>query len=183
MRMIIKTVTVCMVCAVLGSVTGCGGGGGSSAPGSVVVLPPGSTDTSKYETIPGVPALSLGAPTVGAGIVSFPLTLTGSQGKLITGIAAEIGYEFGTFGSPSTMAGQASTDAGKSISPPVMTTQSGDVQRMKIAITDGKNPIGDGVIAQLRFSLVKGALPVSYVFIIVPEASSVDGPTPITGTK
>jgi hypothetical protein len=172
-----------LILAILCSFAG-GCGGGSSSPSSAVsALLSGSKDTSKYESIPGVPALSLGAPSVNAGIASFPLTIANSQGKAITALAAEIGYEIGTFGSPSTSAGKAALDAGKSVSSPVMTTQSGEVQRMKIAITDGKSPIGDGVVAYIRFSLAKGALPVNYAFIIVSEATSVSSPTPITGTK
>lgn len=187
--MIMKYSKIFVIFAVLYSLAGCGGGGGSSSGGLTPETPVTPTDTSKYEAIAGVPSLSFGPPTINGTVVTFPLNVSKTEGKSIFGIEADIRFDSVEFALimngntvSSAVAGAAATAADKRIEQFKSLTNS-DV--LHIAITDlgAKAPISDGVIANISFSLVQGAMPSSYAFILVPRGTDANGSVLlITGT-
>lgn len=185
MKKMIKNIFLfCLACAVSTFVAACGGGGGGGSAGPV---PPPATDVSKYQINTTVPYLVFDAPTVSGTDVVFPLKLA-TLGKSITALDADIGFDALAYalkmnGAVPTSAtvGAAATAAGKQISQSKSSTQP---SVLHIAVVDlgGQQPIADGVIAQIRFSLVQGTMPGNYGFVVVPTATDGSNPAAIYGT-
>ena len=148
--------------------SGCGSGGSADTLTAAGTQPPAST---------GIPTLAFGAPTTNGAVVTFPLNITNSSGKSISGIEADIGFDSSKFAlqmsgtTPvSAVSGAAATAAGKTINQNKSLSQ---VNVLHIAIIDvgGNKSIGDGVVAQVSFTLVQGATLSGYVFSVTPTAT------------
>jgi hypothetical protein len=118
------------------------------------------------------PSLELGTATSSGSFISFPVKLASAQGSYISGIEANIVFNSQIFGFSSVSLGAAATAAGKQLAQ--STPQSG-VLRIVIADLVGNNSIADGLVAQVKLSLLPGVTLGSYSINVAPTATDSHG--------